>query len=83
MIAGIPTYHDYIREKGRPMGRCGACGFQGPMTNGDTGYLCPTCHSMALELDLVDGTVYQQFRPGNGTAAPREKTSRTVVHAAA
>lgn len=83
MIAGIPSYHDYVREKGGPMGRCGACGFQGSMTNGDSGYLCPTCHSMALEFVLVDGSVYGQFRPVNKTVAPGEKTTHGLGHAAA
>jgi hypothetical protein len=69
MIAGIPSYHDYVREKGRPIGRCGACGFSGPMSNGETGYECPTCRSMTLDLDLAHGIVYQQFRPGSGIAA--------------
>ena len=65
------------------MGRYGACGFRGSMANGDTGYLCPTCHSMALGLELVDGTLYEQFRPVNETASACEKTTRSVGHAAA
>jgi hypothetical protein len=65
------------------MGRCGACGFQGAMTNGDSGYLCPTCHSMALEFVLVDGSVYGQFRPLNKTAVPCEKPTRSLQPAAA
>ena len=82
MLAGIPSYRDYVRDKGGPIGRCGACGFRGSMANGDTGYLCPACHSMTLELELVDGTKYQQFRPVNETAAPCEKTTGGLGHAA-
>jgi hypothetical protein len=70
MIAGIPSYHDYLRDRGGPLGRCLTCGFSGEMSNGASGYLCPACHCMAIELKLRDGRVYQQFKPLEDAAKP-------------
>jgi predicted RNA-binding Zn-ribbon protein involved in translation (DUF1610 family) len=67
MIHGVPNYKDYIRDKGGPVGRCLACGFQGAMANGATGYECPVCHAMRLEFSLRDGRVYRQFQPKLGS----------------
>ena len=82
MIHGVPSYHDYIRDKAGPIGRCLACQFQGAMTNGVTGYECPVCYAMRLEFCLRDGRVYCQFHPMESILASCEKTPQVLVQAA-
>ena len=63
MNAGIPSYHDYVRQgQGGPEGACKVCGQQGPMDHGLTGYECSKCRSMNVELKLKNGGVYDQQR---------------------
>jgi hypothetical protein len=62
MIAGIPSFHDYVRDKdGKAVGRCIACGFEGPMNNSMTGYEGAKCKSMEVEFTLKDGQKFRQF----------------------
>ena len=62
MIAGIPSHADYVRDKnGKALGRCAACGYEGPMNNSMTGCECAKCKSMQLEFTLKDGQQYRQF----------------------
>jgi hypothetical protein len=82
MIHGVSSYHDYIRDKGSPIGRCLACGFQGAMANGSTGYECPACHAMRLEFCLRDGRVYCQFQPMEASAGTHDQTPHVLVAAA-
>ncbi len=61
MIGNIPSYGEYERKgSGGPEGTCRACGYQGPMGHGMTGYECEKCHSPALLLKLKDGRLYDQ-----------------------
>lgn len=64
MIGNIPSYDDYARtnKQGGPEGKCLACGHEGPMDHGLTGYECSKCHSPNLALKLKDGRVYHQLR---------------------
>jgi predicted RNA-binding Zn-ribbon protein involved in translation (DUF1610 family) len=82
IIHGVPSYHDYIRDKGGPIGCCLACGFQGAMVNGVTGYECPTCGAMRLEFCLRDGRVYCQFQPTESILPSCDKTPQVPMHAA-
>lgn len=79
MIHGVPSYHDYIRDKGGPIGRCLVCGFQGAMANGVTGYECPTCHAMQLEFCLRDGRVYCQFQTMEASRNVPDDAARTCT----
>ena len=69
MTDGIPGYDEFERDKARPLGHCLSCEYNGPMDKGLTGYECPMCHSMALELYLLGGRRYPQFRPAADEAA--------------
>jgi hypothetical protein len=61
MIGNIPVYGEYERKgSGGPEGTCRACGYQGPMYHGLTGYECEKCHSPELLLKLKDGRVWDQ-----------------------
>jgi hypothetical protein len=62
MIAGIPSFHDYVRDKnGKAIGRCGTCAYEGCMDNSMTGYECAKCSGMKIEFTLKDGQHYRQF----------------------
>ena len=62
MSSKIPSYGDYDRKgSGGPEGTCRACGYQGPMAHGLTGYECAKCKSMNLVLKLKDNRVYHQL----------------------
>ena len=62
MSSKIPSYGEYDRKgSGGPEGTCRACGYQGPMAHGLTGYECEKCHSPNLLLKLKDGRTYDQL----------------------
>ena len=62
MLERIPGFHDYVRDPdGKALGRCAACGYEGPMKSGMTGYECSKCKSSKLELELKDGQSYRQW----------------------
>jgi hypothetical protein len=62
MIAGIPSFHDYVRDKnGKALGRCGTCAYEGPVDSSMTGYECPKCKGMKIEFTVKDGHEYRQF----------------------
>jgi hypothetical protein len=63
MSGRIPSYGEYERKgTGGPEGTCRACGHQGPMDHGMTGYECARCHSPDLVLKLKGGGLYHQLR---------------------
>lgn len=81
MTGNIPSYHEYVRTgPGGPEGKCQACGHEGPMDHGMTGYECSRCKSMNLLLKLKSGKVYHQLqkRIEEPAAAATEATSGTA-----